>query len=76
MMEGHVFEIVLLVINALLGIIMILIGFVMSDLKTAIKELKEKLSSLIGKEVCTAYRSKIEGDINNLGQMVREHSHE
>jgi hypothetical protein len=74
-MENHTFEFVLLGLNILVIIISGLVGLIVNGLKTTIKEIKTCLDTMVTEKVCAAKMEGAEKDINNIGELVRNHSH-
>lgn len=48
-----------------------LLGIIVKGLASEIKSMHADMKEMVSKEVCAAHREKIEGDINNLGDMIR-----
>jgi hypothetical protein len=63
--------IVLAIAGFIISLIGGLLGLVVRGLASEIKGMHDDLKGLVSKEVCAAHREKIEGDINNLGNIVR-----
>jgi hypothetical protein len=75
-MEKLLPEIIAFVIGAgIVGLFKLAPGGIRGALERLVKdvsEIKLMLEKLVSKEMCKAHREKIEGDINNLGDMIRE----
>lgn len=55
----------------IIGIIGGLLGIIVRGLANEIKSMHCDMKEMVSKEVCAAHREKIEGDINNIGNIVR-----
>ena len=71
MQHFDVTSIVIAVVGGLLGLVIKGLSGKIFDLASEIKALHLDMKELVSKEVCAAHREKLEGDINNLGELVR-----
>jgi hypothetical protein len=74
--EGAAFQLFLLGLNVIVIIITGLIAFIANDLKATIKELKATIKEMVCEPVCVARMATVTKDTNNIGDMVRNHSHD
>ena len=70
------FEIVLVCINIIVLVISGLVGIIVNGLKATIAEIKSDIKGLVCEPICKARMDSVEKDVNNIGAMVRNHSHD
>lgn len=55
-----------------IGLIGGLLGIIVKGLSSEIKSMHSDLKEMVTKEMCQVHREKIEGDVNNIGLLLRQ----